>query len=227
MKRQEVTLVNDGLGVSLASYLLYGKDFPENLNGTDLVPRLISELDGSTRLYLLGSRREVVQKAARLWESDQNVTVAGCQDGYSVCLDDINIISKINKSEANVLLVALGNPRQEQWILRNASHLAPTLIIGVGALFDFMSGSMPRAPTLMRRLRLEWLFRLSKEPGRLIGRYTLGSASFAVQCANQWWSGLQPRNHNAGKRSCARLTGLRVSVLRGVHGGPADDEEDE
>jgi beta-1,4-glucosyltransferase len=80
------------------------------------------------------------------------------------------------------VLVALGNPRQEAWILENSPELTPSTYIGVGALFDFMSGAMPRAPQWMRSVRMEWLFRLYKEPRRLVRRYTIDFLKFLYLC---------------------------------------------
>ena len=80
-----------------------------------------------------------------------------------------------------ILLVAMGVPRQELWIERHITAEHCTLPIAVGALFDFMSGAVPRAPSLMRQLRMEWVFRLMIEPMRLWRRYVLGNPIFLVR----------------------------------------------
>ena len=74
--------------------------------------------------------------------------------------------------------VIWGNPIQEEWILDNRDAINVPLIISVGALFDFVSGHTPRAPKVLRIVRLEWAHRLALEPRRLIGRYTIGIARF-------------------------------------------------
>ena len=84
-----------------------------------------------------------------------------------------------------MLLVAMGVPRQELWIARHIDERHCTLPIAVGALLDFLSGAVPRAPLWMRRLRLEWLFRLVVEPGRLWRRYVVGNPLFLVRVVRQ------------------------------------------
>ena len=85
----------------------------------------------------------------------------------------------------DILLVAMGVPRQEFWIAKNITSSHCTLPIAVGALLDFLSGSVPRAPAWMRRLRLEWVFRLIVEPGRLWRRYVLGNPVFLARVVRQ------------------------------------------
>ncbi|MEI6414577.1 MAG: WecB/TagA/CpsF family glycosyltransferase [Pseudomonadota bacterium] len=98
-------------------------------------------------------------------------------------------------AETDVLLVALGAPRQEAWIQQHMEATGATLVMAVGGLFDFYSGRIPRAPLWMRRLGLEWVFRLLQEPGRLWRRYLLGNLVFLFRIARDWWSG---KRHQAG-----------------------------
>jgi N-acetylglucosaminyldiphosphoundecaprenol N-acetyl-beta-D-mannosaminyltransferase len=104
--------------------------------------------------------------------------VAYTRDGYADAGDPARAIAGINRSGARILLVAKGVPRQECWIAAHAAELAPPVLMGVGALFDFYSGAVPRAPLAMRRLRMEWLFRLLVEPRRMCRRYVLGNPAF-------------------------------------------------
>jgi beta-1,4-glucosyltransferase len=92
------------------------------------------------------------------------------------------LVALINRSQAEVVLVALGNPMQEEWILVNRQALDAKVVVGVGALFDFWGGYKPRAPQLVQRLRLEWLYRLCLEPRRLLRRYTLDILMFLLLC---------------------------------------------
>ncbi len=87
----------------------------------------------------------------------------------------------MNASGAGILLVALGVPRQELWIEQHAGELRTPVVVGVGGLFDFVSGRVRRAPRPLRALRLEWLFRLVREPRRLFGRYVLGNPLFLMR----------------------------------------------
>ena len=113
----------------------------------------------------------------------------GCQNGYSRVGDTEKIVARIRASDADVVLVAMGNPLQEKWL---ADHLEATgcrLGFGVGALFDFLSGEAVRAPLWVRSARLEWFYRLIREPGRLWRRYVLGNPAFLMRVIGQWLSG--------------------------------------
>lgn len=175
---RDFTLLNDGIGLSLGAYLRYGKKiFPDNLNGTDFTPDLLSRLPNGTKVFLYGSKPQIALEMAQKLVTRQNLTVVGHQDGYTA-LDQLTFIKTLNTCKADVVLVALGNPKQEEWIAATAPHLSAKLLIGVGALFDFATGHIPRAPTFMRRLKLEWLYRLIYEPRRLCRRYTLDILTF-------------------------------------------------
>jgi alpha-1,3-mannosyltransferase len=113
----------------------------------------------------------------------------GVLDGYFETKDTAKIIEHIRSSGADVLLVAMGNPKQELWLMENLSATGCRLGFGVGALFDFLAGEIPRAPTWIRSARLEWAYRLSREPRRLWRRYLIGNPKFATRAIGQWWSG--------------------------------------
>ena len=107
-------------------------------------------------------------------------------------------IDLIRHSGANILLVAMGNPKQELFI---QNHLAATgciLGIGVGALFDFLAGNVPRAMPWIQRWRLEWVYRLAQEPRRLAGRYLIGNPLFLIRILRQWWSGSRVKDVGPG-----------------------------
>lgn len=174
-------VLNDGIGIDICSSLFMGHRFEDNLNGTDLVPDLLAAATMPVSIYLLGARQNVVDEAARqLAERFPRHRVAGAHHGYLKLEDEPGVVAAINASGADLLLVAMGNPRQEAFIARNAASLQPRVLIGVGALFDFISGTVRRAPSWMRRLRIEWLFRLALEPKRLGWRYTGGLALFLI-----------------------------------------------
>lgn len=178
------TVVNDGLGVDLASKRLYGERFQENLNGTDFVPYFLRSLGYPVRVYLLGSREGVAQAAGEaLVRCCPNVKVSGTHHGYFSVKETSRVIDAINAARPDVLLVAFGNPLQEKWIARYADVLSVPVCIGVGALFDFLSGRQPRAPRWVRLLRSEWCFRLMVEPRRMWRRYILGNVVFLRRVA--------------------------------------------
>lgn len=192
--RPDVILVNDGVGMDIASYLVHRRRYPDNLNGTDFVPALLDAAvqhfarDGRGQsmpsVFLLGAAPGVARRAGQVL-SERGVPVAGTLDGYEESADNRRVVAEINASGAGIVLVATGNPRQETWIMNHAAEVGATLLIGVGALLDFLAGEKPRAPEMVRTLRLEWLYRLSLEPRRLARRYTVDIGRFLVRCLRQ------------------------------------------
>ena len=168
----------DGVGVDIASKILYGKPFPANLNGTDFIPTLLRQLPGALKIALVGATRENVEAAcdrfARMAPQHQFYLIS---DGYFSSAGETQIFADLTAIRPDILLVAMGVPRQEFWI-DSLSEQHATLVMGVGALFDFISGAVARAPHWMRQARLEWLFRLIMEPRRLWQRYVVGNPIF-------------------------------------------------
>jgi beta-1,4-glucosyltransferase len=177
-----VTLVNDGIGMDLAARIVHGQRFQENLNGTDFIPRLLRGSPLPLKVFLFGARPDVVREASRAIERRFGQQVVGACSGYGI--DDAAVCASIRTANPDVVLVALGNPLQERWILDHAKDLPPALYVGVGALFDFLAQRAVRAPVWVRQLRLEWLFRLMQEPGRLWKRYTIDAVRFFRICSN-------------------------------------------
>lgn len=174
----------DGIGMKIAARAA-GIRLRDNVNGTDLFPRLCQALDRSEkRLFLLGARPGVADRVCD-WIARRypGVTIAGCRHGYFSAGEEQAVIDQVAQSEADLLLVAFGSPRQDLWLRRNLDSLGVKVAIGVGGLFDFYSGRIPRAPRWMRRSGLEWLFRLYQEPGRLWRRYVLGNPRFLAHVA--------------------------------------------
>lgn len=171
-------LLNDGVGIEIANRILNGSGFPANLNGTDFIPHLLSRVRTPLRIFLLGATQTTVATAACVMASRwPRHTIAGQASGYFRADQEDAIAKTIAQSRAHLVLVAMGNPRQEAWIARHIPRCAPCAI-GVGALFDFAAGNVTRAPRWIRTLRLEWLFRLSQEPRRLWRRYLIGNTRF-------------------------------------------------
>ncbi|MEO8937730.1 MAG: WecB/TagA/CpsF family glycosyltransferase [Burkholderiaceae bacterium] len=181
MRADRVLIVNDGIGLSIAAWLFHRERFPENLNGTDFTPYLLRQCPTPLRLFLIGASPQNLRKAEAHVREQLGQTVVGAIDGYRD-LDDPSVIDRVRASKPDVVLVALGNPLQEAWILRYREALDVGALIGVGALFDFWAGDKPRAPTLVRTLKLEWLFRLVLEPKRLFRRYTTDIVRFLWAC---------------------------------------------
>jgi beta-1,4-glucosyltransferase len=182
MRAAPTIIVNDGIGVDIATWIIHRKKFPENLNGTDFIPHFLKHVNKKSRVFLIGGKPGIAVRAAHALNTEYDVNVVGSYDGYEQAKDTKKLIADINISNANVVLIAMGNPAQEKWIMENRAELNAKVLIGVGALLDFLAGDKPRAPKLVQKLRLEWLYRLSLEPARLLRRYTLDIAVFLALC---------------------------------------------
>ena len=169
----------DGIGMKIAGRILR-RHVRQNVNGTDLFPRLCAELkDTGKSLYLLGARPGVPEDV-REWilRNYPGTRVAGCRDGYFRPDQEEEVVRAIAESGADVLLVAMGVPSQDLWIGRNLDRLGVKVAMGVGGLFDFYSGRIPRAPLWVREIGMEWFYRVYQEPGRMWKRYFVGNAVF-------------------------------------------------
>jgi len=170
----------DGIGIHLALKWFCRSRLRDNVNGTDLFPRLCRmAADQGLSLYLLGARPGVAASvAANAVQRIPGLRIAGVRDGFWSASEEGAVIDAINASGADVLLVAMGVPQQELWIDRHAAHLKVKLAFGVGGLFDFYSGRTARAPVWLREIGMEWTYRLMQEPGRMWRRYLVGNPLF-------------------------------------------------
>ncbi len=177
-------LLPDGSGIGIAAKMT-GQKVVENLNGTDLfLPLCRAAATKGKSIYLLGSAKGVVEKAAAKAKTlYPTLKIAGLQHGYFADSKTDTIIAEVNASKADILLVALGVPKQELWIDKHRDALSPTLIMGVGAMLDFHAGRVSRAPLILRKLGLEWIWRLAIEPHRMAKRYLLGNPAFLIGAA--------------------------------------------
>ena len=172
----------DGIGIKIAGKLL-GQEIKQNVNGTDLFPRLCAALSHTQhRVFLLGGQPGVPEKVQQ-WISDHYPAVAICgwHHGYFLPTEEHTVVQQIADSKATLLLVALGVPRQEKWIHRHLEATGVKVALGVGGLFDFYSGRIPRAPQWLREVGGEWLYRLCQEPQRMWKRYIVGNAMFLIR----------------------------------------------
>ena len=172
-------LLPDGIGVELAGRMT-GTKLTTNLNGTDLVPALLAKAAQQNKsVYLFGGAPGTAEAAAStLVSTIPGLQIAGTRDGYAGAHNADAVIADINASGADILLVALGVPRQELWLHEHAHLINAPLSLAVGALFDFLAGSVTRAPKWVRKTRMEWVWRLAQEPRRLAKRYLSGNVSF-------------------------------------------------
>ena len=145
-----------------------GARLRERVTGSDGLP-LFAELAARKgyRVFLLGAAEGVAKRAAQVLRAqfpplDVVGTFAGSPDARYA--DDI--IARVQAAQPHALFVAFGAPQQDKWIAQHAAHLRVPLMMGVGGTFDFIAGIVPRAPRWMRRLGLEWLYRLARQPWR-------------------------------------------------------------
>lgn len=180
----------DGIGIHIGCRM-QGVALRENVNGTDLFPLLCAAAAEQGRsLYLLGARPGIGQAAAEnMQRRYSGLRIAGTRDGYFAPAEVRDVVEAINASGADILLVAFGAPRQDLWLQEHRDALRPAVRMGVGGLFDFYSGRIPRAPVWMREIGLEWAYRLLQEPGRMWRRYLIGNPLFLYRV---WRQGLNP-----------------------------------
>lgn len=164
--------VADSTGIVKAIEYLHGQKV-EKIPGADLFFEICRQAaEKEYRIYLLGGKKDVAKKAKlRLQNLYHGLHVVGVKDGVVVSnnTDNSEIIYDINRAKADILFVALGAPKQDIWINHNLEKLNCSVFVGVGGTLDYASGSILRAPKIMRKAGLEWLFRLAVQPKR-IGR---------------------------------------------------------
>lgn len=177
---QEAALsLADGIGLKLAGKLLR-RDIKQNVNGTDLFPRLVEAMEGTGQgLYLLGAREGIPETVVD-WVNRNypDMLISGFQHGYYKPEQEAEVIQNIRNSGAKLLLVAFGVPRQDVWLRQHLLELNVPVVMGVGGLFDFYSGRISRAPQWVREIGFEWAYRLAMEPGRMWKRYVVGNVVF-------------------------------------------------
>ena len=165
--RADVVLA-DGVGAAWAARRLTGRT-PERTPGIDLLAALcgICAQEGQS-VFLLGGKPGVAARAGTaLVAHAANLRIAGCREGYWPDADEAGVVDEINRSGAGLLLVGLGQPRQEWFLDRWRETLQARLAVGVGGSFDVLAGDLRRAPVWMQRVGLEWLFRTLQQPARL------------------------------------------------------------
>lgn len=214
----------DGIGIKIGSAML-GRPLKQNVNGTDLFPRLCTVLQQDRRrVFLLGGRpgvaEAVASQIARHWPG---VSVVGVRDGYFNAAEEGEVVARVRSSGADLLLVARGVPAQDLFIDRHLPLLGVKVAMGVGGLFDFVSGTTARAPAWMRECGLEWVYRLRQEPSRMWRRYLLGNLSFLARVALQATGLRRPTAQDAPDRfdEDAPGQGLRCVLFATAH-APAD-----
>ena len=162
-------VVPDGIGVVIGSRLQKGERLKERVAGYDLVQNTMKRaVEEDYKYFFFGSKPGVAEEAAeKMRQTYPGIQIVGTRDGYFQKEDEPSIIEAINASGANILLVALGAPKQEMWIEEHRNQLPHIKVaIGVGGSLDGMAGRVKRAPIAFQKLGLEWFYRLLKQPTR-------------------------------------------------------------
>lgn len=155
----------DGIGAAIAVRFLHGRTI-ERVTGVSLFFELIkAATEKQWRVFLLGASPDVNEMAAQKLQFDYpSLQIVGHHDGFFQ--DSGTVVDEINKSDAQMVFVAMGSPKQEIWIIENRDKINAPFCMGVGGTFDVVCGNVEWAPVFFRRTGTEWLYRLAKEPTR-------------------------------------------------------------
>lgn len=162
-------IVPDGAGIVWAADFV-GTPLPSRVPGVALVGQIceISKEKGF-KIFFIGSKPGIVEKASEIMKEKYNADIVGVEHGYFAkdSEEEKQMLQKIKESGANIVFVALGVPRQEDFITKLRNYSNNAVAIGVGGSFDVISGTLPRAPQWMQHFGMEWLFRVCLEPKRI------------------------------------------------------------
>jgi N-acetylglucosaminyldiphosphoundecaprenol N-acetyl-beta-D-mannosaminyltransferase len=178
--QQTPDIFPDGIGVKIACKMIRSPIL-ENVNGTDMLPFLCeAAVQNRLTIYLLGGQPGIAERMRNnLLVKYSRLKIVGFQHGFfNHETDSKKVIDSINRSHADILMVAFGVPTQEKWISQHFDEIKCNAILGVGGLFDFYSNNIRRAPKWIREIGMEWCFRLAMEPRRMFKRYVIGNPLF-------------------------------------------------
>jgi N-acetylglucosaminyldiphosphoundecaprenol N-acetyl-beta-D-mannosaminyltransferase len=156
--------------------MIVGRPLPERVTGSDLTPALLKAARPKTKVFFLGateaSSKRAVANAEREYPQIAIVGRLSPPLGFEKSQEwSDKIIAAINESEATLVLVGFGAPKQELWVHAHAPRLPGTVVLCIGATIDFLAGTVQRAPEWARRAGVEWIHRLISDPKRLARRY--------------------------------------------------------
>ena len=161
----------------------------QRIAGPDLMPMVIEAgVPSGLTHFLLGSSQSTLDRLlARIEKRHPGVRITGSYSPTRAEIEDADrgVLDIARATKPNIIWCAFGAPRQELWMEAHAQLLAPAVLVGVGAAFDFLAGAKPRAPLWMQRGGLEWLHRLINEPVRLAGRYARTNSEFALRATTE------------------------------------------
>lgn len=172
-------VLRDGIGVEIV-LPWFEKSAGVNMCGTDFIPSLISRF-GNRSIAIFGTRSPWLENAKEVIENNGGRVVCTC-DGFQ---STDHYLALAHTHQPDLIVLAMGMPKQEILSLELKSVLTnAALIVNGGAVIDFMGGKVSRAPRLILRLKLEWLYRLAVEPARMFSRYVVGNPVFLFRCAS-------------------------------------------
>ncbi|MFV3406556.1 WecB/TagA/CpsF family glycosyltransferase [Pseudomonas sp. NY15463] len=169
-------LLRDGSGMAILLRRL-GREPGLNMNGTDLIPRLLGAYTGR-RVAFWGTCEPYLSQAVAHCRARYGVEVVSVHDGFA---DTATYLEMARRLQPELIVLGMGMPKQEAVAAQLAANGAPCLIVCGGAILDFLGGRVSRAPRWLRRLGGEWLYRLFKEPRRLFMRYVVGNPLFLLR----------------------------------------------
>ena len=178
-------LLRDGSGMAMLFRMLGGEPGLD-MNGTDFIPRLLEAYRGR-RVALWGTREPWLAAAAERCRAEFGVEVVSCENGFH---PPAHYCDEVRRTRPELIVLGMGMPKQERVarLVRATATGAPLLVCG-GAVIDFLGGKVQRAPRWVRRLGIEWAYRLLLEPRRLFHRYVIGNPLFmlrAWRCRAAW-----------------------------------------
>lgn len=176
----------DGVGLEMAAQLK-GIKIKENLNGTDFSPRIFELFAKKKKtVFLLGGHPGVAERAGKiLRERHKGLIICGCSHGYDTDKRDEEICAAIRGASPDVIVVSLGTPMQEKWIDVHKNLFGKKLFIAFGGLLDFIAGIYQRAPLWVRKIKMEWFFRLCLNPKQFWRRYLIGNPVFLFHAVQE------------------------------------------
>ena len=178
-------LIPDGIGMVKALKILYGKKV-SRCPGADLMQNICKDAPGcGYRIFIYGSSEEVNRRACSiLRERHPGIQIVGRANGFVKPEEMDELVAAINRSQADILFIAMGSPRQEKWMSEYASRLTTVKICqGIGGTLDTIAGTVKRAPMFWQRLGLEWFYRLLCQPSRFARQ--LRCFKFAIEVYRQ------------------------------------------
>ncbi len=167
LRKEDTAIVPDGIGVVKAANYIGIKEIKERITGVEISYKLLEFADKHKKsIYLLGATKEVLELSVENIKKEyKNLKVVGYCDGY--VNDKDSVFKDIRKLKPDIVLVALGVPRQELLIAKHYDKFEKGIFVGVGGTFDIISGTKERAPEIVQKLNIEWLYRIAGDKERI------------------------------------------------------------